>query len=230
MKFKAFIRALLTFSAGFALCVFEFFVFGVFLMILGLLMFCMLPAANKKAKSGSKNSGTGRPKQTTASRKPSTVKTNYAPVPNAPAADAYAYAGSAERYFAELLSNVFPDYTISRDISPASLARPTGNTSWECRCGTANTGKFCSECGKARPNGPGRTGATKAAGNLSFVFYRNGIPCAAVILCGKYEWNRPEIAAAISACQKANVPCLRFIKEFRNSADYVVDRINSVLR
>jgi spore maturation protein CgeB len=66
--------------------------------------------------------------------------------------------------------------------------------------------------------------------NLSFVLYRNSQPLAAVILCSKYQWDTVAIANTMEACKKAKIPCLRFMREFRNSADYVVDRINSVLR
>ena len=183
MKFQAFLRAALTFAAGFLLCVFDHFGFGVPLMLIGLFLFCLVPSASASKKSA----------QQPTPKKPAAPRKTYAPVVGAPAADAYAYSGPVERYFADLLRSCFPAYTIRENVSPFAL-------------GVSSSVSF------------------------SFVLYQNGTPAAAVFLCGKYEWDSPEIYDAMKACKKANVPCLRFIKEFRNSADYVVDRINSVLR
>lgn len=220
MKLMAFLRAALTFGAGFMLCVFDFFGIGVILMIVGLLMFCMIPSASGSKKTPQQSA----PKKTSAPRK------TYAPVADAPAADAYAYSGSADRYFSDLLHSCFPDCTVRENVPPTSLGRSTGTVSWECSCGSANTGKFCSECGVPRPNASQRIVADSSTVNLSFVFYRNSQPLAAVILCSKYQWDTVAIANTMEACKKAKIPCLRFMREFRNSADYVVDRINSVLR
>ncbi|HIT08965.1 MAG TPA: SPFH domain-containing protein [Candidatus Merdivicinus faecavium] len=37
--------------------------------------------------------------------------------------------------------------------SECGKPRPAKETAWTCSCGTENTGKFCSECGKPRPQG-----------------------------------------------------------------------------
>ncbi len=215
MRFKSFLKAAFTFAAGFMLCVFGLFVIGVLLMIIGLLMFCMVPSVPKGKQPKTRR---------TPPRKPSA----YPPVSGAPAADAYAYSGSVEHYFAELLRSCFPDCTLGENVFPSTLGHTTCAASWECRCGTANTGNFCSGCGKPRPNDAGRHMAESP--NLSYVLYRNERPIAAVILCGKYEWNTQQILNTMEACEDSGVPCLRFMKEFRNSANYVVGRINSVLR
>lgn len=34
----------------------------------------------------------------------------------------------------------------------ANVNQPTMNTPWKCKCGTVNNGKFCSECGSAKPS------------------------------------------------------------------------------
>ena len=37
--------------------------------------------------------------------------------------------------------------------SECGKPRPAKETAWTCSCGAENTGKFCSECGKPRPQG-----------------------------------------------------------------------------
>ena len=39
--------------------------------------------------------------------------------------------------------------------SECGSAKPTEKASWTCACGSVNTGKFCSECGKAKPENTG---------------------------------------------------------------------------
>lgn len=226
MRFQKFLRAALVLAAGFFLCVFDHFGIGMPLIMIGLFMFCLVPSASECKQ---KSSSTGNVGMNSAKRHFSEPK-NYPPVPNAPAADAYAYRGSVERYFSELLNGCFPAFTIRENVESVSMGCPSGAMSWECKCGTANTGKFCSECGRRRPAASVRNSAGTGTANLSFVLYQNGTPVAAVILCGKHEWDNQQITGAMNACRNANIPCLRFMKEFRNSAGYVVERINSVLR
>lgn len=38
--------------------------------------------------------------------------------------------------------------------SSGGVAQPGAGGSWTCSCGSVNTGKFCSECGKSRQTGP----------------------------------------------------------------------------
>lgn len=220
MKFQAFLRAALVFAAGFLLCVFDHFGIGMPLIMIGLFLFCLVPSASSKKQASN----------SAVVKKTSRETKKYPPVTDAPAPDAYAYSGSPDRYFSALLRSCFPSCTVQENVSPAALGRASGAASWECACGVANSGKFCSECGKPRPASFVQVSDDPTRANLSFVLYQNGTPAAAVILCGKYEWNNEQIRATMAACKKAKVPCLRFIKEFRNSADYVVGRINSVLR
>ena len=37
--------------------------------------------------------------------------------------------------------------------SECGKKKPEVGTGWTCKCGAVNTGKFCSECGAARPDG-----------------------------------------------------------------------------
>ena len=148
----------------------------------------------------------------------------------APAVDAYAYSGTVHQYFSALLRGCFPGFTLRENVSPEALKGSVGSAAWECTCGTANTGKFCSECGKPRPAASVRLPVDSSCAALSFVLYQNGVPAVALILCSKYEWNTEQIREAMEACRKAGIPCLRFMEDFRNRADYVTDRINSVLR
>ena len=183
---------------------------------------------------------------------PQRQSANIAPAPGAPAPDGYSYRGSMHDYFAATLQSCFPDCTLGCNVSVSQLRggvpatsswlcacgtsntgnfcghcgarKPSGNT-WCCPCGAQNTGSFCEYCGTPRPNNP-NTGS----GGLTFVLYRNGRPCCAVILCSSKAWDTGEICAAMSACKAAGVPCLRFMENFRNQSGYVVNRIRKAMR
>lgn len=173
----------------------------------------------------------------------------------APAVDAYAFRGSVDNYFLTLLQNAFPEYQVEQKVSLNSM-NSGSTTSWTCTCGVVNTGKFCTECGRTRPaeNGwtcvcgehntgkfcadcgkprPAARNAVKAPENsqpLTFLLRQNGVPKAGIILCGKYEWDMEPIQNTMEACKKAKIPCLRFMREFRNDAGYVTQRIRKALR
>lgn len=112
-------------------------------------------------------------------------------------------------------------------------AKPESNE-WTCTCGTVNMGKFCPECGSAKP------AAASAASSLTlaydgdvpvdFLLLKNGQPRLAILLCPKSKYNNKPFRNTIANCDAIGIPCLRFMQEFRNDANYVVDRINSVLR
>ena len=61
----------------------------------------------------------------------------------APAADAYAFRGSVDKYFLNLLQSSFPDYQLEQKVTLNAM--DTGSapaTGWSCSCGVINTGKF----------------------------------------------------------------------------------------
>jgi hypothetical protein len=174
-----------------------------------------------------------------------------------PAADAYAYRGSVDDYFVSLLHSAFPGYQVERNAhldSPGSQgataaswtcscgAANTGkfctacggakpaDTGWTCACGQRNTGKFCAECGNPRPAANTAVHAPKNSQPLTFLLRQNGVPKMGIILCGKNSWNTEQIRSTMSACKQAKIPCLRFMREFRNDAGYVAERIRKALR
>jgi len=206
---------------GFILCVVNAFVPGIILILIGLFM-----------------AAAGQPKKAEETKKPVTRRsTQIKPpvlVPGAPAEDAYAYQGSADDYFAALLQGCFPAYRTERNVSASALTgKQVSVSSWECSCGAANTGKFCSECGAKCPNTPVSAfdpAPDGAAANINFLLRSGTQPQLAILLCGKNRWNNLAIRNTMEACERAGIPCLRFIRDFRNRGDYVVERIQSALR
>lgn len=63
-----------------------------------------------------------------------------------------------------------------------------------------------------------------------FLLVKNKTPKAAIFLVDRYSWNTREIANAMDHCKRNRIPCVRFIRQFRNQAGYIVERINGVLR
>ena len=83
----------------------------------------------------------------------------------APAADAYAFQGTVDKYFLTLLQNSFPEYQVEQRVNPATLNTGASNsTGWSCTCGVINTGKFCTECGRFKP---AETGWTCVCGSVN---------------------------------------------------------------
>lgn len=212
------------------------------------------PAPVKKAAAPKKSTVQ---KQNPPAGKQNSLAGNQTPPSGVPAADAYAFRGSVEDYFLKLLQASFPEYQVEKNVAMNALhagspdssgwkcecgyrnwgqfcvecgrKRPVENN-WICSCGEHNTGKFCSDCGKPRPASKRSVQVPENSEPLTFLLRRSGAPNVGIILCGKYEWNTEAIHNTREACKKANIPCLRFMREFRNDAGYVTDRIRKVLR
>ena len=214
------------------------------------------PAPVKKSTPVKKPAPAREPVKNTGNRQSSLAQKQEAPV-GAPAADAYAVRGSVDKYFLSLLQNSFPEYQVEQKVNPAALNTGASNatgwsctcgvintgkfctecgrfkpaeTGWTCVCGEHNTGKFCSDCGKPKPARKSAVSVPKDSEPLTFLLRQNGAPKVGIILCGKYQWDTVAIANTREACKKANIPCLRFMREFRNDAGYVTDRIRKALR
>lgn len=65
---------------------------------------------------------------------------------------------------------------------------------------------------------------------ISFGLYRDGELKVAIMLCYKDQWNTKDIRETFRACDRSRIPCLRFMREFRNDKTYVVNRISKALR
>lgn len=234
---------------GFILCVLDAFVGGVLFILVGLFM-----AAAGQPKQAAKTT-----KKKSPAKRPTPVKPPVL-VPGAPSEDAYAFQGSADDYFAALLRGCFPAYTAEQNVPTSALGQKIPSASaWECSCGVANTGKFCSNCGKAKPEskdwvctcGTKNTGkfcaecgskrplvtvsadiaeTTGETCKINFLLRQNGSAKLAIILCDKKDWDTDAVRNTMGICEKAGIPCLRFIRQFRHRGDYVVSRIQNALR
>ncbi len=242
MKNPVRLFAIIAMIIGFILCVMDQFGIGVTLMSVGVFVAIL-----------------AKPKSQPARRNPTPQKPPVT-VPGAPAADAYAFHGTEEEYFYQLLRGCYPQMQVERNVSVSALTGGSHfSSSWSCQCGAANTGNFCAECGNPRPataqwrcscgarnttkfcaecgaNRPiGRDDLTfndnsKRYCTLSFVLRQGGQPKLVILHCDKNSWDRVDIQNTMDACKKAGIPCLRFIESFRQRSDYVVDRINRALR
>ena len=192
--------------------------------------------------------------KTSSHRQTSLVEKKESAVSGA-APDAYAFRGTVEQYFLTLLEKNFPDYQVAQNASlnagasqatgwtcscgnhntgkfcvECGSAKPAESTDWSCSCGQKNTGKFCPECGKSKPVSQAVVPPVGNTTPLTFLLSKNGAPTLGILLCDKHFWDTDQVQAAMNACKAANVPCLRFMREFRNDADYVTDRIRKSLR
>lgn len=113
------------------------------------------------------------------------------PVPaGAPAADAYAFQGTTEEYFAQILQSRFPQYEIRRNV------------------------RFSTPLQDAVP--------------VNFLIRSNGQSVLAVIVCDKHLHGRRRLRDTIQACDGIPVQC--YYTQFRNDANYVIQRLGQVLR
>ena len=74
-----------------------------------------------------------------------------------------------------------------------------------------------------------RKNVLKNAWNTSFGLYQHGHLVLAVQLCSKYDWDSEWICKCQRECAKDGVVFLRFMEEFRNDSEYVVNRIQVAL-
>lgn len=120
-------------------------------------------------------------------------------------------------YFENILRRQLPEYTLQRQVA---LSKEAGT--WTCSCGNIDSGNFCSNCGKKKP-------ADKKGQPLSIGLYLDGQLKLGIILCDKNSWNTAAIRQTMELCQAQNIPCLRFIQQFENDPDYVINRIRQAL-
>ena len=180
MKMGPKLRGILMIAAGIGLGIVERFGLMIILVLAGLFTMCLPGSAPKPAE-----------KKSAQVRKTNVVIADD--TTGAPAADAYAFRGTVDEYFRQILSNCFPGYSV--------------------QCSTSVT-----------------AGLTGAQDWGYFTLIKNGKPCAVILLVDKYHWHTQEIIDAMKQCQRSRIPCLRFIRQFRNQAGYVIGRINGVLR
>lgn len=64
---------------------------------------------------------------------------------------------------------------------------------------------------------------------VEFLFSREGRPCLAVFLRYSDKWRKKEVAYLKSACRYQGMEGIVLIRNFRNTALYVCDRVESVL-
>ena len=95
--------------------------------------------------------------------------------------------GMAQNMGGANAANLFSMGQQQAQQAPQQPQQVSAPDSWTCACGTANTGKFCIECGKPKPEQTG--GWTCACGAVN---------------TGKFctECGKPKPAAAVYKCDK----------------------------
>lgn len=116
-----------------------------------------------------------------------------APIPyGAPAADGYAFNGPVGQYFAQILANRFPQYTVWPSV-------------------------------RLNPN-------SQDSVPVTFMVCAGSRPVLAIIICSSRAWESAPIVSTIQQCQKSGIPVQRYYYNFRNEANYVINRLGQVLR
>lgn len=64
---------------------------------------------------------------------------------------------------------------------------------------------------------------------ISYMLLEGKQPKVAILLCNSRSYNSKPIQNTMQMCEDANIPVLRFYKDFRNDEDYICNRIKSVL-
>lgn len=64
---------------------------------------------------------------------------------------------------------------------------------------------------------------------VSFLLYQDGQPKLAIVLCGSQEYRNRRVQNTVNACIARRIPVQRYFWDFRNKADYVVNRVASAL-
>lgn len=110
----------------------------------------------------------------------------------APAADGYAYNGPVGQYFAQILANCFPQYTVWPNV-------------------------------RLNPN-------SRDSVPVTFMVCAGSRPVLGIIICSSKAWESDPIMNTIQQCQKSGIPVQRYYYNFRNEANYVINRLSKVLR
>lgn len=248
MKNGSKLTGILLIALGILLCVTGAFIGGVLFIIAGIISLL----ANTGTAKQQSNNYTPPAYNPPVHSHPVNQAPGSVPVPNRSTIRNNRPGNSTEEYFYGLLTSNFPGYTVHRNM-PVSAPAASGN--WKCGCGVENSGKFCVACGTPRPASNEWTcscgtrntgkfcpncGSQKQSGTVApmdgncekatFVLRQNGQDKVVILLVPKHRWNTAAIRNTMKACRASGIPCLRFMLEFRNDANYVIDRINSVLR
>jgi len=81
---------------------------------------------------------------------------------------------------------------------------------------------------RTAPTNPGLN--TGKSGCSCWLLCRDGSPRAAILLVDKNRWHTADILDTMRDFNQKRIPCLRFIRQFRNQAGYILERINGILR